>query len=166
MIRYISAHEVGHCLGLQHNMAASSIRSLKDINTEGYVGPTIGSVMDYVAANINHGLGDVQGAYASPELGPYDKWVIAYGYGPEDQLDAVRREGLPPRAVVWTALGRVASPVLLCALTTVAGFLSLCTSSLPAIREFGLFCSIGTLGCMAAALWRVIESCGRNVPSP
>jgi predicted RND superfamily exporter protein len=68
-------------------------------------------------------------------------------------LDEVRREGLPSRAAVWTALGRVASPVVLCAFTTVAGFLSLCTSNLPAIREFGLFCSVGTLGCMVAALW-------------
>jgi predicted RND superfamily exporter protein len=35
----------------------------------------------------------------------------------------------------------------------VAGFLSLSTSGLPAIREFGLFCSVGVAGCMAAALW-------------
>jgi hypothetical protein len=96
MIRYISAHEVGHCLGLQHNMAASSIRSLKDINTPGYDGPTCGSVMDYVAVNLNHGLGEVQGPYAPPGLGPYDRWAIAFGYGPEDQVAAtLARVGEP-----------------------------------------------------------------------
>jgi hypothetical protein len=89
MIRYISAHEVGHCMGLQHNMAASTIRDLKDINSGEYEGATIGSVMDYVAANINHGLGEAQGPYATPELGPYDKWAIAYGYGPEDKVEEV-----------------------------------------------------------------------------
>ena len=89
MIRYISAHEVGHCLGLQHNMAASSIRTLEEINTPGYEGPTIGSVMDYAAANINYELGEVQGPYATPALGPYDHWAIAYGYGPEKDLDDV-----------------------------------------------------------------------------
>ena len=89
MIRYISAHEVGHCLGLQHNMAASSIRTLKEINTEGFEGPTIGSVMDYAAANINHELGDVQGPYATAELGPYDYWAIAFGYGDEEDLEKV-----------------------------------------------------------------------------
>ena len=89
MIRYISAHEVGHCLGLQHNMAASSIRSLKEINSEGFTGASCGSVMDYIGVNINHNLGEVQGPYASPELGPYDKWAIAYGYGDEDKIKDV-----------------------------------------------------------------------------
>ena len=89
MIRYISAHEVGHCMGLQHNMAASSIRTLKEINTEGYDGPIVGSVMDYVAVNLNHELGEVQGPFAPLALGPYDLWAIACGYGPEEGLDEV-----------------------------------------------------------------------------
>jgi len=89
MIRYISAHEVGHCIGLQHNMAASTIRTLEEINSPGFEGPTVGSVMDYAAVNINHGLGEVQGPYATPVLGPYDHWAIAYGYGPEDELEEV-----------------------------------------------------------------------------
>ncbi len=96
MIRYISAHEVGHCMGLQHNMAASSIRSLKDINTPGYEGATVGSVMDYVAVNINHELGEVQGPYATPVLGPYDTWAIAFGYGPDDKVQStLARVGEP-----------------------------------------------------------------------
>lgn len=96
MIRYISAHEVGHCLGLQHNMISSTIRSLKDINSSGYNGPTVGSVMEYAAANINYNLGEVQGPYATPVIGPYDKWVIAYGYGPEDKLpELLKRAGEP-----------------------------------------------------------------------
>jgi hypothetical protein len=89
MIRYISAHEVGHCMGLQHNMAASTIRSLEEINSADFDGPTVGSVMDYCGANINHELGEVQGPYATPELGPYDKWAIAFGYGPEKNLKDV-----------------------------------------------------------------------------
>ncbi|MFM9995196.1 MAG: zinc-dependent metalloprotease [Phycisphaerales bacterium] len=92
MIRYISAHEVGHCLGLEHNMIASSIRTLKEINTPGFSGPTVGSVMDYAAANLNHKLGEVQGPFATPSVGPYDKWVIAYGYGPEDKLPELRKQ--------------------------------------------------------------------------
>jgi hypothetical protein len=96
MIRYISCHEVGHCLGLQHNMAASSIRTLEEINSPGFSGPMVGSVMDYVAVNLNHDLGPVQGPYASTEVGPYDDWAIAFGYGPEDKVaDTLKRVSEP-----------------------------------------------------------------------
>ncbi len=99
MIRYIAAHEVGHCIGLQHNMAASSIRTLKEINTPGFEGPTVGSVMDYVAVNINYELGEVQGPYATPVVGPYDDWAVAYGYGPEDQLEEVLKRVSEPDCI-------------------------------------------------------------------
>lgn len=97
MIRYISCHEVGHCLGLQHNMAASSIRKLTDVHS-GHWGndATTGSVMDYIAANINYKLGPAQGPYATPTVGPYDHWAIAYGYGPEKDLpDLLKRSSEP-----------------------------------------------------------------------
>jgi len=96
MIRYISAHEVGHCLGLQHNMAASTIRTNTEVNTAGYTGATIGSVMDYAAANLNYEIGDAQGPYATPEVGPYDMWAIAYGYGPADKVEEVLKQSARP----------------------------------------------------------------------
>lgn len=112
MIRYISAHEVGHCLGLEHNMIASTIRSLKEINTPGFSGATVGSVMDYTAANLNYNLGEVQGPYATPCVGPYDKWVIAYGYGPEDKLGDVRKRVSEPDVVFQSqmAIGVAGDP--------------------------------------------------------
>lgn len=96
MIRYISAHEVGHCLGLQHNMASSTIRTNAEINAPGYTGATIGSVMDYVAPNLNCGFGETQGQYATPEVGPYDMWAIAFGYGPADKVDEVLKQSAEP----------------------------------------------------------------------
>jgi hypothetical protein len=88
MIRYIAAHEVGHCLGLQHAWSTSTIRSLEEINQPGYDGPLYGSVMEYAAPNINAEDGPVQGAYATPGVGPYDEWVIAFGYGSEEESKA------------------------------------------------------------------------------
>jgi predicted RND superfamily exporter protein len=78
---------------------------------------------------------------------------IAYGMHLVAELSDSLREGSSGRAAVWGALERVTPPVLLCLLTTVAGFLSLCTSNLAAIREFGIFCSVGATACAAAALW-------------
>ncbi len=96
MIRYISAHEVGHCLGLQHNMAASTIRTNGEVNSEGFTGASVGSVMDYVSANINADFGPVQGPYATTEVGPYDMWAIAFGYGPESEVENVLKRSAEP----------------------------------------------------------------------
>ena len=84
MIKYISAHEVGHCLGLQHNMAASTVVSQDAMNADGYTGPVTASVMDYVAPNLTNGKH--QGPFINSDLGSYDRWAIACGYGPDKDL--------------------------------------------------------------------------------
>ena len=77
------AHEVGHTLGLRHNFRASGTYPLKDINSEAFKGKKsfVTSVMDYTPVNINMGDGAVQGDYSPIGIGPYDVWVIRYGYG-------------------------------------------------------------------------------------
>lgn len=66
-IRQLSAHEVGHTLGLDHNFAASSYGRA--------------SVMDYPApyVKISGGKLDLSDAYARG-VGPYDIAAIRYGY--------------------------------------------------------------------------------------
>jgi len=86
MIRYISAHEVGHCLGLQHNMAASNLVPLDKLNAPDYQGPVTASVMDYVAPNLAGSPDAHQGPFINAHLGPYDTWAIACGYGPADKV--------------------------------------------------------------------------------
>ena len=80
-IRQLSAHEVGHTLGLDHNMAAS---------TENRA-----SVMDYPApyVKIVNGKLDLSEAYTNG-VGPYDIAAIKYAYQPvssEAELDALAR---------------------------------------------------------------------------
>ncbi|MBK8954084.1 MAG: zinc-dependent metalloprotease [Saprospiraceae bacterium] len=76
-------HEMGHTLGLSHNMKSSQMLSpkeLKDKNMTGTLG-VIGSVMDYSVVNVALNKAE-QAHYFTTCTGPYDKWVIEYGYRP------------------------------------------------------------------------------------
>ncbi len=74
-------HEMGHTLGLNHNMKASTMLSpaeLKDKSITDALG-VMGSVMDYSAPNVALEPSK-QAGYYSTRPGPYDKWAIEYGY--------------------------------------------------------------------------------------
>jgi hypothetical protein len=97
-LRWISAHEVGHTLGLRHNFRSSSIRPLSAMHDSGATSKEglIGSVMDYTPPNIA-AKGEKQGEFHQSTLGPYDYWAIEYAYKPlnaatpEDELPALRK---------------------------------------------------------------------------
>ena len=78
-------HEVGHTLGLNHNMKASQLYSPAELNdSKNLKSQTLtGSVMDYVVINVNKDRSK-QGLYYSATVGPYDVWAIEYGYKPTD----------------------------------------------------------------------------------
>lgn len=87
-VRQVTAHEIGHTIGLGHNYIASTYER--------------GSVMDYPPPRVRltpNGDIDVSTAYGTGP-GPYDVWAIRWGYGtfpPEsegDSLRAIVAEGL------------------------------------------------------------------------
>jgi hypothetical protein len=76
-------HEVGHTLGLRHNMKASSAIPYDRLHDKNFTlshGVTL-SVMDYAPVNIATNSKN-QGHYYAPQIGSYDEWAIAYGYSP------------------------------------------------------------------------------------
>ena len=74
-------HEVGHTLGLNHNMKASQLFSPEELNNPDFIKgkALVGSVMDYTSINVTNDPNN-QGHYYSTTVGPYDEWAIQFGY--------------------------------------------------------------------------------------
>lgn len=89
-IYYLMLHEVGHTLGLNHNMKASIQFGPKEVHDADLTdGAPTASVMDYPAINLAP-PGVEQGDYYMTRPGPYDDWAIAFGYAPEIDDPAAR----------------------------------------------------------------------------
>jgi len=95
LIRYVVAHEVGHSLGLQHNMKASGMYSVQQVRDKNWVNknghtPTL---MDYSRFNYvaqpedGIALGDL-----IPKIGPYDHYAIHWGYAPIPEASSAEGE--------------------------------------------------------------------------
>ena len=81
LIRFVSSHEVGHTLGLRHNMGASSATPVEKLRDKDFVAKNghTSSIMDYARFNYvaqpEDGVTDF-----FPKIGDYDKWAIKWGY--------------------------------------------------------------------------------------
>ncbi len=79
LIRFVSAHEVGHTIGLQHNFQAHSAYPVERLRTRFVCENGVSSsIMDYARFNYVAQPGDDTCVY--PVVGPYDKFAIEWGY--------------------------------------------------------------------------------------
>lgn len=83
LIRFVSSHEVGHTLGLRHNMGSSSLTPVDSLRNKKWVeahGHT-NSIMDYARFNyVAQPEDNIGEAGLMPRINDYDKWAIKWGY--------------------------------------------------------------------------------------
>ena len=83
LIRFVSSHEVGHTLGLPHNMGSSVAYPVDSLRSASFTQKfgTAPSIMDYARFNYVAQPGD-EGVALMPNIGIYDKYAISWGYRP------------------------------------------------------------------------------------
>ena len=85
LLEYVTAHEVGHTLGFQHNMKASSMYPFEKVRDKEWVhkmGHTP-SIMDYSRFNyVAQPEDGIAPEDLIPRIGPYDVWATKWGYSP------------------------------------------------------------------------------------
>lgn len=81
LIKFVAAHEVGHTLGLPHNMGSSSAYPVDSLRSPTFTAThgTAPSIMDYARFNyVAQPEDNVTNFY--PSIGEYDNWSIEFGY--------------------------------------------------------------------------------------
>ena len=83
LIRFVSAHEVGHTIGLRHNFGSSSSVPVESLRNKAWAeanGHTP-SIMDYARFNyVAQPEDNINVTGLFPRVGDYDKWAIEWGY--------------------------------------------------------------------------------------
>jgi Met-zincin/Domain of unknown function (DUF5117)/Domain of unknown function (DUF5118) len=85
LLRFVVAHEVGHTLGLQHNMKASSMYPAEKLRDPEWLKSMshTPSIMDYSRFNyVAQPEDKIDPKLLIPGIGPYDKWAIHWAYAP------------------------------------------------------------------------------------
>ena len=81
LVRFVSSHEIGHTLGLRHNMGASFATPVEKLRDKAWLeknGHT-SSIMDYARFNyVAQPEDSITNLF--PKIGNYDKWAIRWGY--------------------------------------------------------------------------------------
>tara|TARA_Y100000768_G_scaffold114088_1_gene84108 strand:+ start:1472 stop:3988 length:2517 start_codon:yes stop_codon:yes gene_type:complete len=113
-LKSLIMHEVGHTLGLNHNMKASQLFSPEELYDAEFIeGKALtGSVMDYAGINLTMDKGS-QGQYYDMAVGPYDVWAVQFGYTPfkdNSEIEALLARSSEPELIFGNDADDMRSP--------------------------------------------------------
>jgi hypothetical protein len=101
-LKWVTMHEVGHTLGLRHNFRSSIDTPLDKLYDKewGEEKGVFSSAMEYPSINLHPEDKSEDAYYYNPGVGSYDRWVISYGYTPDDEKakDIARQAAQPGHA--------------------------------------------------------------------
>jgi hypothetical protein len=119
LLEFVCAHEIGHTLGFQHNMKASSMYPQEKVRDREWVkkmGHTP-SIMDYSRFNyVAQPEDNIDVEDLTPSIGPYDVWATQWGYTPisdaktaDDEKPTLNEWARQQEATPWFRFSTAAS---------------------------------------------------------
>jgi hypothetical protein len=83
--KWVTMHEVGHTLGLQHNFRSSMSTPFAKLHDRSWTerNGVFSSVMEYPTPNVAP-RGRANGFYYNPGVGSWDRWAITIAYTPDE----------------------------------------------------------------------------------
>ena len=113
-LKSLIMHEVGHTIGLNHNMKASQLFSPAQLYDADFIeGKALtGSVMDYAGINLTMDKAS-QGQYYDMAVGPYDIWAVEFGYKPfesESEREEILSRSTDPELIFGNDADDMRSP--------------------------------------------------------
>jgi hypothetical protein len=103
-IKWVTMHEVGHSLGLQHNFKSSVDTPLDKLYDKQWTARygVFSSVMDYPSLNLPP-MGQEPGHFYNTGVGSYDRWAISFGYFSDaDKAKEIARQAAKPGHALGT----------------------------------------------------------------